>query len=552
MMEQHQIFSCFILLTCLVSYIPSGQAEIYSALFRLKNAFAEEGKALDSTNEVLKSLAKSTLEEAGVRDFERFVFETTNKHDTGTTQGTEYMEHPVNVYHVIRRMAQDWPKKLKLIFEVEDKSIQKLYQSLSNLTTTANKWPSILDKNGVTLQLIRIQALYLLDIHELATGTLNGTTTDPLALDEVFDVALFAYDRGMFYEAVLWYEGLVEEILKGGKGKVTLSKAARGLASSYFRYENYKKPVEVLEEALKKEPDDKRLQVDLDYYRQKLADKQTDGVEVDKKLEPLDNPNYSHAKKYFAMCRGDIKKPESYRKKLKCKYRRTDIPYRPAKMEIVNLDPLVVMFHDVIYDDEMQLVKRMAKPHMTRSLIRGRTETDGEVSDGRLSDTAWFDDRTRLIARLSRRVQETTGLSTEIHEVATHAENMQVLNYGLGGMYEPHEDYFGSEKNQGTNKYVVGSGDRLATWMFYINEVKVGGATVFPKFEARVPVVKGAAVFWANYFVNGTADARTTHAGCPVVIGSKWVMNKWIRTRAQINRWRCSKRRYARTPAIYL
>jgi prolyl 4-hydroxylase len=55
-----------------------------------------------------------------------------------------------------------------------------------------------------------------------------------------------------------------------------------------------------------------------------------------------------------------------------------------------------------------------------------------------------------------------------------------------------------------------------------IDDVEVGGATVFPLAEARVPVRKGSAVFWSNFFVNGTADHRTFHAGCPTVIGSKW------------------------------
>ena len=43
------------------------------------------------------------------------------------------------------------------------------------------------------------------------------------------------------------------------------------------------------------------------------------------------------------------------------------------------------------------------------------------------------------------------------------AELFQVLNYGMGGEYKPHND---------------GQG-RIATLMIYLNDVKAGGATVF-------------------------------------------------------------------------
>ncbi|CAG2211717.1 P4HA [Mytilus edulis] len=44
-----------------------------------------------------------------------------------------------------------------------------------------------------------------------------------------------------------------------------------------------------------------------------------------------------------------------------------------------------------------------------------------------------------------------------------------------------------------------GTGDRIATWLFY-----------------------GGAAFWYNLLPSGVTDNRTMHAGCPVVIGSKW------------------------------
>ncbi|XP_069113850.1 prolyl 4-hydroxylase subunit alpha-1-like [Argopecten irradians] len=75
--------------------------------------------------------------------------------------------------------------------------------------------------------------------------------------------------------------------------------------------------------------------------------------------------------------------------------------------------------------------------------------------------------------------------------------------------------------------------------MFYLSSVEAGGATVFPKLNLRVPPVKGSAVFWYNLLPSGELDVRSNHAACPVVLGSKWIMTKWILENAQTFRRPC-------------
>jgi hypothetical protein len=111
-----------------------------------------------------------------------------------------------------------------------------LRTKLESTLNEEDKWPRSEDVKGVTMQLISIQAIYLLNITEFATGTLNATSTDPLTLDEIFYIGRTAYDSNLFYEASLWFRGLADCVKTGMTGEaVTLRKTLRNLAAAYLR-----------------------------------------------------------------------------------------------------------------------------------------------------------------------------------------------------------------------------------------------------------------------------------------------------------------------------
>lgn len=66
-----------------------------------------------------------------------------------------------------------------------------------------------------------------------------------------------------------------------------------------------------------------------------------------------------------------------------------------------------------------------------------------------------------------------------------------------------------------------------------MSDVEKGGATVFPYLNVHVPAIKGSAIYWNNLKPSGESELATRHAGCPVLIGSKWVANKWIHEQGQ-------------------
>uniref|UniRef100_A0A672RS00 Prolyl 4-hydroxylase subunit alpha-1 n=2 Tax=Sinocyclocheilus grahami TaxID=75366 RepID=A0A672RS00_SINGR len=132
---------------------------------------------------------------------------------------------------------------------------------------------------------------------------------------------------------------------------------------------------------------------------------------------------------------------------------------------------------------------------------------------------------------INQRIEDITGLNVKT------AEELQVANYGVGGQYEPHFDF--GRKDEPDAFKELGTGNRIATWLIYMSDVAAGGTTVFPEVGATVKPMKGTAVFWYNLFPSGEGDYSTRHAACPVLLGNKWVSNKWIHERGQEFRRPC-------------
>ncbi|CAG7836314.1 unnamed protein product [Allacma fusca] len=113
------------------------------------------------------------------------------------------------------------------------------------------------------------------------------------------------------------------------------------------------------------------------------------------------------------------------------------------------------------------------------------------------------------------------------------AEELQVASYAFGGHYEVHMDALRLTSE------TMDRGDRIATFMFYLTDVEKGGSTAFPMAGVAARPVKGSAVFWNNLFSSGNPDERTWHGACPVIMGEKWVANKWIRYFDQMQTHQC-------------
>ncbi|KAK3612446.1 hypothetical protein CHS0354_032055 [Potamilus streckersoni] len=401
------------------------------------------------------------------------------------------------------------------------------------------------DVKGAAVALVRLWHTYTLDIDKLIKGQILDTKTDQLTPFDILYIAGVVEEKGQTYDAIVWLHALlkaIEERYIEEEGDIKEVTIVRRLAAAYSSHGVPWESVKLLEEYLRKDPTHKGVARDIAYINSKLR-----SIPEDQRTQLLQPPSLDDQKRvYEALCRGEGKRSQSVLSSLKCFSRQTKIPIYRAKEEVLNYAPRVSLFYEVISDSEIKYLKEAAMNLLARSYIMG-DDGKGALADMRVSQTAWLPESSHpIVDRLGRRIELITGLSTRQYPHASHSEDFQILNYGIGGMYEPHPDWFGTLLANGAYRYgdppsLRASGDRLATWLYYLEDVKKGGATVFVNLNVTVPVVKGAAAFWYNLKRNGELDENTWHAGCPVLLGSKWVSNKWIRETGQFFRRLCGK-----------
>merc|ERR1712029_964050 len=327
------------------------------------------------------------------------------------------------------------------------------------------------------------------------------------------------------------------------------------IAFSYYTQGNLAKALQYTNELIAVEPDHPRAEGNKFYYETHLNDntktdhkKGDDGTDEAEAIEPeysvlernlIDNAENEQSI-YKRLCRGEIVKPNLDAKKLKCRLSHGFHPFMilaPLKEEELFLSPKIVIYYDVLSADETATVKALSSPRFRRATVQNYKTGELETANYRISKTAWLRrEEDFRIEQIYQRVGDTTGLNMET------SEELQVANYGMGGHYEPHLDFAWTARKEDTQEPFpeLGMGNRIATWLFYLSDVDLGGATVFPSLNVTLWPKKGTAAFWYNLHRNGEGDVLTRHAACPVLAGTKWVSNFWIHEFDQEFRRPCS------------
>uniref|UniRef100_A0A8C6U5S2 procollagen-proline 4-dioxygenase n=1 Tax=Neogobius melanostomus TaxID=47308 RepID=A0A8C6U5S2_9GOBI len=457
---------------------------------------------------------------------------------TSTSDPEAYLAHPVNAYKLVKRLNTEWSELESLVLQNPSDGF------ISNMTVHRQYFPDEEDETGAAKALMRLQDTYQLDSEVVFAGDLKLLQfillhLARLTVDDCFGMGKTAYNEADYYHAVLWMQQALKQIDAGEETEVTKADILDYLSYSVYQMGDLPRAIELTRRLVAIDSSHQRAGGNLRYFETLLSKQMNEQHQAFEPAseEPIQLGTYTRPRdhlpereEYEALCRGEgLQMNEARRSHLFCRYqdgqRNPRLLLQPLMEEDEWDSPHIVRYIHFMSEQEINKVKELAKPRLARATVRDPKTGVLTTAQYRVSKSAWLEgEDDPVIARVNQRIEDVTGLTVET------AELLQVANYGVGGQYEPHYDF--SRKDEPDAFKRLGTGNRVATMLNYMSDVEAGGATVFPDFG-------GTAVFWYNLFKSGEGDYRTRHAACPVLVGSKWVSNKWIHERGQEFRRPC-------------
>ncbi|XP_052086635.1 prolyl 4-hydroxylase subunit alpha-2-like [Mytilus californianus] len=405
-------------------------------------------------------------------------------------------------------------------------SIAKIYNNLKDdkqlkeLQSTFNsKLPSEVDLQGVLTSFVRLQNTYNVTPGEMASGDVLGIKVPILSAYDCYDIGKYVYENGLTRIALQWMKASLDKIKHLNSTKAKDFSADLNEFITEIKRQDLKDRVRTrIQISTNQLPgfnatEVKELQLvvannSMIYY----------GVESDR--------NAKFVKKYENTC---LKRDTRFGGV--CKYlgiKEFTFYKQPIKVEYINKSPMILIVHDIISQNLLEKLKGFANQLKRSSVMSEESVSRKANSNARTSSTYYFmDDMTDPdVIKFNGLLERLTGLRTNSRQ----ADNLQVVNYGIGGEYKPHFDW---QDETLIDAFFHTGTNRVLTIILYLSDVEVGGSTVFPELGLAVSPVKGSALFFTNLDKDEQGDKSTLHAGCPVFFGSKWIANKWIHKKDQ-------------------
>ena len=132
-----------------------------------------------------------------------------------------------------------------------------------------------------------------------------------------------------------------------------------------------------------------------------------------------------------------------------------------------------------------------------------------------------------VLALVRARMAKAVGQPVETFELTN------VLHYAVGQKFSPHFDFI-DPVTPTLAEDVARKGQRVGTFLIYLNDDYDGGETEFPVFKLRIKGRKGDGLYFRSVDAAGAPDVRTWHAGLPPTSGEKWILSQWMRTKPQV------------------
>lgn len=495
--------------------------ELYTAVAELEKLVDTEGKLVNLLGKYIAS------EEERLGNLRRLEGQLSSLHEEASD--ARFLANPVNSFLLVKRLTRDWNRLWEMI---DTNHSAGVFASVSKELP----FPDEEDLKGAVVALLRLQDTYKLNASQLSRGILsNSKTHKQLTAADCYELARQAYLAQNHHHTVLWAEEARRKWFQESDSEnELLAEILEHLAFSLYKTGRVEEALRTTEELLALKPFHEVARGNIAHYERMLQKRGEEGG-IDGVAPAEEEGAQVEQDLYRALCRGETTASDRDLAKLRCRYFHGHHPFlrlAPVLEEEVFAHPRILVYRHFLSDSEIETVKQLALPKLKRATVQNQFSGELETANYRISKSSWLKDEEHpAISKISQRIEDVTGLNMR------SSEELQVVNYGIGGHYEPHFDH---ARPHETNAFKsLGLGNRIATWLNYMSDVDAGGATVFPALGITLFPEKGSSVFWYNLLKNGDGDELTRHAACPVLLGTKWVSNKWIHEYGQEFRRPC-------------
>ncbi|MCW5572305.1 MAG: 2OG-Fe(II) oxygenase [Steroidobacteraceae bacterium] len=167
-----------------------------------------------------------------------------------------------------------------------------------------------------------------------------------------------------------------------------------------------------------------------------------------------------------------------------------------------------------------------ARASLRRAQVYRRDEEGYTEADSRTNREAdfVFDNASVVLSLVRERIAAAAGIAADHFEIA------KLLHYEPGQQFAPHGD-FQETTSPALAREVERRGQRIATFLVYLNDDYDGGETDFPRLGFRYKGARGDALLFFNVDAAGRPDYDTVHAGLPTTRGEKWLLSQWMRSK---------------------
>jgi len=194
----------------------------------------------------------------------------------------------------------------------------------------------------------------------------------------------------------------------------------------------------------------------------------------------------------------------------------------------LSASPLIRSYQDFVTPRMCQWFIERARNRLSRALVYEAISREVTARPTRTNTAAIFNlidtDFVFVLAQL--RMSASLGIPLQ------HFEAVTVLHYDAGEEITEHYDFIDPELPTHAQE-IAQRGDRIVTFLVYLNDDYDAGETAFP----RVGIEHKGRCGEGMYFVNahdGHADTRTLHAGRTPAGGDKWIISQFVRDRPML------------------